>query len=141
MTIPWWEMLLRIGITGLFSIIIGIEREKREKGAGLKTHFIVGISAALIMLVSKYGFTDITNPELYKVDLSRIASNIVVGVGFLGAGVIFTDDKKINGLTTAAGIWGTAAMAMAIGSGMYIPGVTVAVLIVLVQLIFHKRNN
>ena len=129
--------LLRILIAGFCGALIGSERSKRQKEAGLRTHMIVAIGSALIMIISKYGFADIPAIESMKVDASRIASNIVTGVSFLGAGVIFLRGGAVSGLTTAAGIWATAAVGMCIGSGLYIVGVCTALIILVVQLMLH----
>lgn len=130
------EYFLRILISGLCGIMIGYERKNRLKEAGIRTHLIVAMGAALMMVVSKYGFSDIL-AEGGKADASRIASQIVTGVGFLGAGTIFVRKNIISGLTTAAGIWTTAGIGMAVGSGMYGVGILTAVAIVIVQKIFH----
>lgn len=131
------ECLLRIIIAGLCGAMIGSERSKRQKEAGLRTHMIVAIGSALIMIVSKYGFTDIPAIESMKVDASRIASNVVTGVSFLGAGVIFLRGGAVSGLTTAAGIWATAAVGMCTGSGLYIVGVCTTLIILVIQLMLH----
>ena len=97
------ELLMRIILACFVGYIIGYERKSRDKSAGMRTHAIVGLGAALIMIVSKYGFHDI--PDY---DASRVAAQIVSGVGFLGAGIIFVRNNIVSGLTTAAGIWTTA---------------------------------
>lgn len=130
------EFFLRILISGACGIMIGLERKNRLKEAGIRTHIIVAMGAALMMVISKYGFNDII-ATAGKVDASRIASQIVTGVGFLGAGTIFVRKQAISGLTTAAGIWTTAGIGMAIGAGLYSVGILTAVAIVLVQKIFH----
>lgn len=137
------EMLLRMLLAGLCGALIGYERKNRGKGAGIRTHLVVATAAALMMLVSKYGFSDISKIASgavsdYRLDPSRIASQIVSGVGFLGAGMIYIHRKTTHGLTTAAGIWATAGIGMAIGSGMYVTGILASVLIVAAQLMLHK---
>ena len=127
-----WIYLLRILIACLCGGIIGIERTFRQKDAGLRTHLIVALGAAVMMIVSKYGFADTAD-----FDAARVASNIITGVSFLGAGMIFVKGFNIKGLTTAAGIWSTAAVSMAIASGLYITGILSTVLILFVQVIFH----
>lgn len=99
------EFLVRILLAGICGGIIGYERKSRNKEAGIRTHLIVASGAALIMIVSKYGFTDILGDKGIALDPSRIAAQIVTGVGFLGAGMIFMRKNTISGLTTAAGIW------------------------------------
>ncbi len=131
-------MLLRMVIAGICGSVIGLERSRRQKDAGIRTHMIVALGAALAMLVSKYGFFDLLQYEGLRADASRIASNVITGVGFLGAGVIFVRDVSIKGLTTAAGIWATASVGLAIGAGMYTVGIGATLLMVIFQLFFHR---
>lgn len=130
--------ILRMLIATVCGAAIGIERGKRQKDAGIRTHIVVALGAALMMIVSKYGFADLLSNPGVKLDPSRIASGIVTGVGFLGAGVIFVKDVSIKGLTTAAGIWSTAGIGMAIGAGMYTVGITATVMMLLYQVFIHK---
>ena len=105
----FWECLLRIFLAALCGLVIGFERKARLKEAGVRTHLIVALGAALITIVSKYGFFDLALfAEGIKADPTRIAAQIVSGVGFLGAGMIFMRHRTLTGLTTAAGIWTTA---------------------------------
>lgn len=132
--------LLRIVVAGLCGVAIGYERKNRSKEAGVRTHFIVACAAALMMVVSKYGFMDLLDyHDAIKVDPSRVAAQIVSGIGFIGAGIIFIQKRTVTGLTTAAGIWATAGIGMAIGGGLYVVGIVATVLILLGQLIFHKN--
>lgn len=131
--------LIRIIIASICGIIIGYERQNRLKVAGVRTHLIVCLASAMIMIVSKYGFNDIINQSGIALDPSRIAAQIISGVSFIGAGIIFVHKREITGLTTAAGIWATAAVGMAIGAGMYPIGILATMLILLVQIIFHKQ--
>lgn len=133
------ELLCRIIIAGICGRIIGYERKNRNKEAGIRTHMIVALGASLIMIVSKYGFADILGEQGIALDPSRIAAQIVTGVGFLGAGMIFMRKNTISGLTTAAGIWATSAIGMSIGSGLYLLGIVTTVLIVVIQIILHGR--
>lgn len=133
-----WEWLLRIAAAGLCGAIIGYERTSRNKEAGIKTHFVVGMGAALMMVLSKYGFKDLRGMSNLALDPSRIAAQVVSGVGFLGAGMIILQKQTVKGLTTAAGVWTTAGMGMAIGSGLYIVGGGAVVLIVLGQTLLHR---
>ncbi|HDR7445850.1 MULTISPECIES: MgtC/SapB family protein [Bacillus] len=110
------DFILRIGIAGLLGAMIGIEREIRSKEAGLKTHFLVAVGSALIMVVSKYAFSDIMFENHMSLDPSRIAAQVVSGVGFLGAGTIIIQKQVVKGLTTAAGLWATAGIGLAIGA-------------------------
>lgn len=99
---------------------IGLEREIRQKDAGLRTHILVGVGAALFMLVSKYGFTDVLEKGLIVLDPSRMAAQVVSGIGFLGAGLIFVRRDAVRGLTTAVAIWVTAAVGSAAGAGLLV---------------------
>lgn len=124
------EFFFRILIAGICGGLIGYERNNRLKEAGIRTHLIVALAAALIMVVSKYGFSDVTTLKGVALDPSRIAAQIVTGVGFLGAGMIFVRNQTISGLTTAAGVWATAGIGMTIGAGLYFLGVAATLLIV-----------
>lgn len=137
-----FEYVLRIIIAGICGAVIGYERKSRLKEAGIRTHFIVALASALMMIVSKYGFADLYDGinGIRGADPSRIAASIVSGVGFLGAGAIFVRKQIIQGLTTAAGIWATAGVGMAIGAGMYFIGIASAVIILLVQIFLHKNT-
>ena len=115
------ELFVAFGLTAL----IGLEREIQGKSAGVRTQTIVGTAAALIVLVSKYGFTDVLQDGLVVVDPSRVAAQIVSGIGFLGAGIIIFRRGSVHGLTTAAAVWESAAIGMAAGSGLLLLAVTV----------------
>ena len=127
------EYLVRILVAACLGLLIGSERKNRNKSAGIRTHVIVALGAALIMVVSKYGFTDVE-----KVDSARVAAQVVSGVGFLGAGVIFVRNNLVNGLTTAAGIWATAGVGLALGAGMYVVGISSALLVLIIQFVMHR---
>lgn len=128
-----WDYLIRIVVACLCGGLVGLERTKRLKEAGIRTHIIVALGATLIMVVSKYGFSDVVGA-----DASRIASNVITGVSFLGAGVIFVRGGSVKGLTTAAGIWATAAIGLALGAGMYTVGVLCTTLMIILQIALHK---
>lgn len=132
------HFIIRMVLACICGAAIGLERSRRLKEAGIRTHIIVALGAALMMLVSKYGFFDVIGNGI-SLDASRIAANVITGISFLGAGVIFTKDASVRGLTTAAGIWATAGVGCAIGAGMYLSGVIATVLIVLIQIILHKH--
>jgi putative Mg2+ transporter-C (MgtC) family protein len=102
----------------VLSSAIGVERELRQKSAGLRTHTLVGIGAALFMLISKFGFADVVHPGHVVLDPSRIAAQIVTGIGFIGGGLIFVRRDMVRGLTTAAAVWLTAAVGAAAGAGL-----------------------
>lgn len=133
------EYFLRIVLSGICGGIIGYERKNHGKEAGIRTHTIVALASALLMIVSKYGFNDLAFGADFKLDPSRVASQIVSGIGFLGAGMIFISKKSVKGLTTAAGVWATSGIGMAIGSGMYAIGILSTLVILVVQLITHKK--
>ena len=131
-------MLLRIIVACICGAAIGYERSVRQKDAGIRTHIIVALGSALMMIVSKYGFFDVVKFDGISLDASRIAANIITGISFLGAGVIFVRNASIKGLTTAAGIWATAGVGIAIGSGMYLIGILSAILMIIIQIVLHK---
>src|SRR3954454_3602790 len=112
------ELIGRIAVALLLSSAIGLEREFRRKPAGLRTIALVGVGAAVAMIVSKYGFGDMSNAKNVSLDPSRVAAQIVSGIGFLGAGIIIVRRDSVSGLTTAAVVWGTAMVGMAVGAGM-----------------------
>ena len=127
------EFLMRIFCAALLGGLIGLEREYRAKEAGFRTHFLVALGSAVFMIVSAYGFTDALTNDLQCWDLSRVAAQVVSGIGFIGAGTIIfrKSENMVSGLTTAAGLWVTAAIGLACGGGMYILafGSTVMVLL------------
>lgn len=129
------EYFIRIVLASFCGFFIGLERSKRQKEAGLRTHIILAMGCSLLTIVSKYGFADVMN---LSVEPSRIASNIVTGIGFLGAGVIFVRGGSVRGLTTAAGIWVTAGIGIAIGCGLYGIGIATTIVLMIVQVVIHK---
>ncbi|MBY0219342.1 MgtC/SapB family protein [Paenibacillus illinoisensis] len=135
------EYLMRVLIAGICGVLIGYERKNRMKEAGIRTHFVVAVGAALMMIVSKYGFQDQAGWDNLSLDPSRIAAQVVSGVGFIGAGMIFTQRHTVRGLTTAAGIWATAGMGLAVGAGLYWTGAGVTLLIVLAQMLLHRPTR
>ena len=131
------EYLIRILIAAVCGGAVGFERGSRMKMAGTRTHLIVSMAAALMMIVSKYGFHDILGLTGVGMDPSRIAAGAVTAIGFLGAGVIFVRKQNVSGITTAAGIWATVGIGLAIGAGLYFIGVITAILIVLILSLIH----
>jgi putative Mg2+ transporter-C (MgtC) family protein len=123
-TAPFWSsdgqaaLLLPALLALVLSALIGIEREVRAKSAGLRTHTLVGLGAAVFMIVSKYGFGDLTHVSHVSIDPSRIAAQVVSGIGFIGGGLIFVRRDIVRGLTTAATVWLAAAVGMAAGAGL-----------------------
>ena len=123
-----WDFFFRLLVAGALGAAIGVDREYRAKEAGFRTHFLVALGSALFMLVSKYGFEDLLGKEGIGLDPSRIASQVVTGIGFLGAGTIIIQKLFVRGLTTAAGVWVTAAIGLAVGAGQYWLGVSATAL-------------
>jgi putative Mg2+ transporter-C (MgtC) family protein len=113
-----WKQLGELGLAFVLSSLIGLEREWRQKSAGLRTHTLVGVGAALFILISKYGFTDVLSEGRVVLDPSRVAAGVVSGIGFIGGGLIFVRGDIVRGLTTAAIVWMTAAIGMACGAGL-----------------------
>ena len=133
--------VVRLLLASVCGFAIGIERTNRLKDAGMRTHLIVCMGAALMMLVSKYGFFDVsTLTEFFKADVSRVASSVVAGIGFLGAGIIFERNRSVTGLTTAAGIWTTAGIGMAMGAGMYLIAVAGTMILITAQSLLHNEH-
>lgn len=128
------DYLLRILLALVLGFCIGFERKSRAKEAGIRTHALVAVGAALFTIISKYGFTD-----LGDVDGARIAAQIVAGVGFLGAGMIMHQRQVIHGLTTAAGIWATAGVGMAAAAGLWEVAIGTTVLMIGVQVLLHAN--
>ena len=123
--------MLRVGLAAALTGAVGFERELRERAAGLRTHLLVGVGAALFTLVSAYGWQDVVSEGQVRYDPSRVAAQIVSGIGFLGAGAILRQGLSVRVLTTAAGLWVTAAIGMACGAGFYeAAAVTTAVALV-----------
>ena len=133
--------VVRLLLASVCGFAIGIERTNRLKDAGMRTHLIVCMASALMVIVSKYGFFDIAGyAEFFKVDASRVAANIVSGVSFLGAGIIFVRNRSITGLTTAAGIWATSGIGMAMGAGQYVIAIAGTAIIIIAQSLLHNEH-
>ena len=120
--------------------MIGYERKNKLKEAGIRTHFIVALTSALIIIISKYGFYDIVGTPGIGLDPARVAAQVVSGVGFLGAGLIFIRNQSISGLTTAAGMWATAGIGLAIGCGLYLLGIVSSIIILIAQFLLHRSR-
>jgi putative Mg2+ transporter-C (MgtC) family protein len=135
LTISMTDVAIRLGVAALLGLAIGLERERLDRAAGLRTHALVCLSAALIMIVSAYGFTDaldLSNGNV-SLDPSRVAAQVVSGVGFLGAGVIIFRRNAIHGLTTAASLWAIAGIGLACGGGLIWPAVLATGIILAIQ--------
>lgn len=113
------DFILRLAVAALLGAAIGLDREYRAKDAGFRTHFLVALGSSLFMILSQHGFGEMLGQEHVQLDPSRIASQVVTGIGFIGAGTIILQKKIVRGLTTAAGLWVTAAIGLACGAGMY----------------------
>lgn len=124
------EYIIRITLAAVFGGVIGMEREYRAKEAGFRTHFLVGMGAAIFMVLSKYGYDDVVKEELVRLDPSRIAAQVVSGIGFIGAGCIIFQKHVVRGLTTAAGLWVTSAIGLACGTGLWQIAAAATVLVV-----------
>ena len=133
--------ILRMIVACACGVMIGLERRNRSKEAGVRTHCVVACASALMMIISKYGFEDTVIGEngVRGADGARIAAQVVSGIGFLGAGMIFVHRNMITGLTTAAGIWATSGVGLAIGAGMYVVGITATMIIIAAQILLHKN--
>lgn len=124
-----WMPVLRLCLAGLCGTAIGIDREYRVKDAGFRTHFLVAVGSALMMLVSQYGFDEfIARYDGLRFDPSRIAAQVVSGIGFIGAGTIILHRQLVRGLTTAASLWSTAGIGLAAGAGLYMLAATATLL-------------
>jgi putative Mg2+ transporter-C (MgtC) family protein len=137
MTISFLEILLRLGLALILGAIIGLERESTEHTAGMRTQALVALGSALFTIISAYGFTSFLGATHIQIDPTRIASYIVAGIGFLGAGSIFRDQNRVRGLTTAASVWLVAAIGMACAAGFLLVAVT-ATIMALIILIFLR---
>ena len=124
------EFIFRVFVAALLGGMIGFEREYRAKEAGLRTHFLVAMGSALFMIVSQYGFNAVLSTSI-TLDPSRVAAQVVSGIGFIGAGTIIFQKHVIKGLTTAAGLWVTSAIGLACGSGLYLLSVASTLLVLL----------
>ena len=113
-----WDFVWRLVLAAIFGTIIGLDREYREKEAGFRTHFLVSLGSALMMIVSQYGFSEILTHDGVSLDPSRIAAQVVSGIGFIGAGTIIFNHQIVRGLTTAASLWPTAGIGLTAGAGM-----------------------
>jgi putative Mg2+ transporter-C (MgtC) family protein len=142
--LSWGEVLLRVAVAAALGGAIGVEREIREREAGLRTHLLVSVGAALFTLVSAYGFSDFRYSQRTGITLdpTRISAQIVSGIGFLGAGAIIRQGLSIRGLTTAATLWAVAAIGLAAGAGYYSAAVLTTALVLFslwpLRLVAHK---
>jgi putative Mg2+ transporter-C (MgtC) family protein len=127
-----WNLILRLLIAAVLGSVIGIERERKAWAPGLRTHMLVCVGACLIMIVSAFGFADILGTPNVILDPSRVAAQVVSGIGFLGAGSILLRGEVVRGLTTAASLWSVAAIGLAVGGGLYIEAAAATLVIVII---------
>lgn len=142
MTLPPHEIALRLVAATVLAGAVGLDRERHRSAAGLRTHALVGMSSCLLMIASAFGFADILGTPGVGLDPSRIAAQIVTGIGFLGAGTIIAHGDSVRGLTTAASIWAVAALGIAVGGGMYraaVFGTVLALILLLVMRPIEQR--
>lgn len=137
------EVAIRLIAAAVFGGLIGLDRQRKEGVAGLRTHMLVCVGSALIMIVSAFGFSDIMGKPSVVLDPSRMAAQVISGIGFLGAGtILFLRPQVITGLTTAAGLWAVAGIGLAIGGGLYFPAFIATLIILIILAIlkpFEKR--
>lgn len=142
---PWvidnMNILLRLLLSMLMGGLIGWERERSNHAAGLRTHILVCLGSTLIMLLSIYGFADFVAEVNVRIDPARLATAVITGIGFLGAGTILFTGKSITGLTTAASIWVVGAIGLAIGAGFYFAAIVSTFLILLNLIVFNKLEQ
>src|SRR6202789_2183403 len=127
-----WNLILRLLIAAVLGSIIGADRERLAWAAGLRTHMLVSVGACLFMIVSAFGFADVLGAKNVVLDPSRVAAQVVSGIGFLGAGSILLRGEVVRGLTTAASLWSVAAVGLAVGGGLYIEAVAATVVILII---------
>lgn len=142
---PFLDCCLRLAVSCVLGVVIGLERSKRFKEAGVRTHIIVCCGAALVMIVSKYGFADLSLPDgsnfggTRGADPARVAAQVVSGISFLGAGVIFKNGSTVRGLTTAAVLWFTAVVGLAVGAGMYLISIVATLMAFVLMILLHRH--
>ena len=132
--LSYQEILIRLLLAALLGSVVGLDRERLERGAGLRTHMLVAVGAALFMLVSAFGFADVLGHQNVVLDPSRVAAQVVSGIGFLGAGTIILRKEIVHGLTTAASLWAVAAIGLATGGGLYIAAVAATFVVLFILL-------
>lgn len=132
--LEWQEVVIRLVVAAVLGALVGLERERKSWAAGMRTHMMVCVGSCLIMIVSAYGFSEVLGSKFMELDPSRVAAQVVSGIGFLGAGtILFMKEGIVRGLTTAAGLWTVAGIGLAAGGGMYFPA-AIATLIVIIIL-------
>jgi putative Mg2+ transporter-C (MgtC) family protein len=135
------DLLLRLGTAALLGSLIGLERQRHDKSAGLRTHMLVSVGSALFMIVSAYGFDGVLRPERVVLDPSRVAAQVVSGIGFLGAGTILVRNQWVHGLTTAANIWAVAAIGLAAGGALYLAAFAATAIILVILAVIKPLED
>ncbi len=136
------QLIIRLVVAAFLGSLVGLERERHDWVAGLRTHMMVCVGSALAMIVSAHGFMDVVIPGKVELDPSRIAAQVVSGIGFLGAGtILYLRHEVIRGLTTAAGLWTVACIGLAIGSGLFKAGIIVTVLALIILVLLKPLSN
>lgn len=137
--LEWYEILLRLFTAALLGGIIGFERERKDWAAGIRTHMMACMGSSLVMMVSSFGFTDILGYPNVSLDPSRVASSVIIGIGYLGAGIILVLKRgNIKGLTTASGFWATAGVGLAAGGGMYFTAAAATLIALLILYVIQR---
>lgn len=140
--ISWETIVLRLVLASVLGAVIGLERERKNWSAGMRTHMMVCLGAALVIIVSSYGFSDVLQAENITLDPSRVAAQVISGIGFLGAGIImFMKPGFIRGLTTASGLWTVAAIGLAVGAGLYIAAVATTAIALIILLVLQPLEQ
>jgi putative Mg2+ transporter-C (MgtC) family protein len=134
-----FEIMARLALAAVLGAVIGAEREYRDRDAGLRTYMLVAIGSALFTVVSIFGF--VAAGATVATDTSRVAAQIVSGIGFLGAGIVFRSNGRTQGVTTAAGIWAMAAIGIAAGAGLYWTAAFATVLVLVILLVLRRLEN
>src|SRR3954453_14196999 len=135
------DLLLRLGAAALLGSAIGLDRQRLDKAAGLRTHMLVSVGSALVMIVSAYGFDEGLRASRGAPDPSRVAAQVVSGIGFLGAGTILRRNQAVHGLTTAASIWAVATVGLAAGGGLYMAATAATVLMLVILAAIKPLEN
>jgi putative Mg2+ transporter-C (MgtC) family protein len=135
------DLLIRLGVAALLGSASGLDRQRLDKSAGLRTHMLVCVASALFMIVSAFGFDRVLDPGRIALDPSRVAAQIVTGIGFLGAGTIVVRKGSVHGLTTAASIWAVAAVGMAAGGALYLAAIATTVILLVILAVLKPLED
>ncbi|MVN20099.1 MgtC/SapB family protein [Mucilaginibacter arboris] len=138
----WTEVIIRLTLAAFFGAVIGLERERKNWTAGMRTHMMVCVGSTLIMMVSAFGFSDVLGTAHVVLDPARIAAQVISGIGFIGAGtILFSKQGTIRGLTTASGLWTVAAIGLATGGGMYFAAATTTAIAIIILWLLQPLEN